>query len=168
MEKRVEPIPPGYHSVSPVLVIRNADEALTFYNNAFGAELLFRLDRPDGKLMHAAIKIGDSILMLGEECAPHEGHAEECVRSPADLKGTTVNLYLYVQDADNVFRQALEAGAREMMPVEDMFWGDRMGMLRDPFGHIWSVATHITEPTEDQIKQGMQECCAQQTGGKPC
>jgi uncharacterized glyoxalase superfamily protein PhnB len=162
MERKVKPIPPEYHSVSPVLIIRNAADAITFYMKAFDAEVMFRQDRPDGKLMHAALKIGDSVVMLGEECAPHEGHAEECVRAPADLKGTTVNLYLYVKDVDQIFRQALEAGAEPMMPVEDMFWGDRMGMVKDPYGHVWSVATHTQQLTQEQIEARMHEYMAHQ------
>lgn len=157
MENRVDPIPPGYHSVTPVLVIRDAARAIAFYTTAFDAEVLCRLDRPDGKVMHAALKIGDSIIMLGEECAPHEGHREECVRSPHDLKGTTVNLYLYVRDPDSVFRKAVQAGADEMMPVEEMFWGDRMGMIRDPFGHVWSVAAHTQDLSDEHIRRRTQE-----------
>ena len=163
MDKKVDPIPQGYHSVSPILVIRNAAEAVSFYQRAFGAEAIIRQDRPDGKLMHAALKIGDSIVMLGEECEPHEGHAEECVRSPADMKGTTVSLYLYVRDADSVYQQALRAGGTEMMPMQEMFWGDRMGMIKDPYGHVWSIATHTESLTDEQITQRMQEFYAHQT-----
>lgn len=157
MEKQIDPVPMGYHSVTPVLVLRNATAAIYFYQKAFNAEVQMLMDRPDGKLMHAVIKIGDSLLMMGEECAPHEGHAEECVRSPDDLRGTTVNLYIYVEDADRVFEQALQAGANEMMPVEDMFWGDRMGVVRDPYGHVWSIATHTRDLTDEQIQQQAQE-----------
>ena len=163
MDKKVDPIPQGYHSVSPILVSRNAAVAVSFYQQAFGAEVLFRQNRPDGKLMHAALKIGDSIVMLGEECAPHEGHAEECVRSPADLKGTTVSRDLYVRDADSVYQQAIQAGGAEMMPVQEMFWGDRMGMIKDPYGHVWSIATHTENLTEEQMKERMQDFYAHQT-----
>lgn len=163
MKTDVKPIPDGYHTVSPILVLRDAKQALIFYQKAFGAKVLFQQDRPDGKLMHAAIQIGDSILMLGEECAPHEGH-EECVRSPADLKGTTVSLYLYVEDADRMYEQAIAAGAASMMPVEEMFWGDRMGMVCDPYGHAWSVATHTQDLTDEQMRQKMQEFFAHQAG----
>jgi PhnB protein len=157
MATKVKTIPEGFHSVSPVLVIRDAAEALEFYTKAFGAKVAGRMDRPDGKLMHACIKVGDSAIMLGEECAPHEGHNENCPRSPADLRGTTVNLYLYVPDADKVFQQALRAGGREVMPVEEMFWGDRMGMIQDPYGHIWSIATHVRDLTPEQMKARQQE-----------
>lgn len=160
-EQQVDPVPAGYHTVSPILVIRKANEAVGFYQKAFGAEVLFQQDRPDGKLMHAALKIGDSIIMLGEECAPHEGH-EKCVRSPADLEGTTVSLYLYVNDADSFFQQALDAGAAEILGVQDTFWGDRMGMVRDPYGHVWAVATHTQDLTGEQMEQRMQEFFSQQ------
>lgn len=161
MADTVNPIPEGYHAISPILVIRGANEAIGFYQKAFGAEVLFQQDRPDGKLMHAALKIGDSIIMLGEECAPHERH-DECVRSPEDLEGTSVSLYLYVKDADRVFRQAVQAGADEMMPMDDMFWGDRMGMVRDPYGHVWSVATHTQNLSDQQMQERMQEFFAHQ------
>lgn len=161
MTQHVQPIPEGYHSISPILVIRDAKRAIDFYQKAFGAKVLFQQDRPDGELMHAAIKIGDSIVMLGEECAPHEGH-EDCVRSPDEVDGTTVNLYLYVNDVDDQFRQALDAGAQSLMHVEDMFWGDRVGMVRDPFGHIWSIAAHTQDLTEGQMQQRMQEFFKQQ------
>jgi len=157
MKKQDKPIPDGFHTINAILVLRDADRALEFYQQAFGAEVNFRMDRSDGKVGHAALKIGDSTIMLGEECPPHEGHEKDCVRSPADLKGTTVNLYLYVKDVDKIFNQAIQAGGQVMMPVEDMFWGDRMGMLRDPFGHCWSLATHIEDPAPEQIKQGMEK-----------
>lgn len=157
MAKIIKPIPEGYHSVSPILIIRGAAEALEFYQKALGARVVDRMDRPDGKLMHASIKIGDSIIMLGEECSQHEGHEENCARSPADLRGTTVNLYLYVPDADTVFQQAVKAGAREVMPVENQFWGDRMGAIRDPYGHIWFIGTHVQDLTPEEIKARAQE-----------
>jgi PhnB protein len=160
MDTSVNPVPKGFSTVSPILVIRGASEALTFYRKAFGAKVLGQMDRPDGKLMHAMIKIGDSVMMLGEECAPHESH-HECVRSPADLKGTTISLYVYVSDADSVFQQAVDAGAHQIMAVSDTFWGDRMGMVRDPYGHVWSVATHVEDPTEEQIRQRTQALFSQ-------
>jgi PhnB protein len=164
MKHNIDPIPKDYHSINPALVIRNAAEAIDFYKKAFRAEVLFRQDMPDGKLMHAALKIGDSVIMLGEECAPHEGHRQECVCSPDELEGTTVNLFLYVEDCDAVFSRALEAGAEQMTPLEDMFWGDRMGMLRDPYGHVWSVATHIEHVSDQQMQQRVKEFMAHQQG----
>lgn len=146
-----------YHSITPNLIIRGAREAIDFYKRVFGAEVSCVMERPDGKVMHAEIKIGDSILMIADECPPHEGHESECVRSPADLKGTTTNFYLMVGDPDAVFDRAVKAGAESTMPVTDMFWGDRVGMFRDPFGHFWSVAAHVRDLTPEQVKQGAEE-----------
>lgn len=162
MERKVKPIPEGYHSVTPYLIIRGAGEAIEFYKKAFGAEVTFLQDRPDGKVMHATIKIGDSILMIADECPPHKGHEAGCVRSPADLGGTTTNLYLYVNDADAVFNKAVKSGAVVSMPVADMFWGDRIGMLKDPFGHSWTVATHKEDVTPEQMKEGADKFFNQQ------
>jgi PhnB protein len=152
MATPVKPIPEGQHAVTPVLVIRDAAEALEFYQRAFGATVNGRLDSPDGKLMHACFNIGDSRIMIGEECPKHEGHAENCVRSPSELEGTTVNLYLYVRDADTTFQQALRAGGKEIEPVEEKFWGDRVGMIRDPYGHVWSIATRVRNLTPEEVK----------------
>jgi len=157
MAKKVNAIPEGYHSITPNLVIRGAAEAIEYYKKAFGAELTFRMDTPDGKVMHATIRIGDSILMLADECAPHEKHKEECVRSPADLKGTTTNLFLYVKDVDGVFDRAIKAGGKAAMAVEDMFWGDRVGMLSDPFGHFWTVATHVQDVGGVELEKRTKE-----------
>lgn len=168
MEKNVKPIPAGYHSVTPNLIFRGAQAAIEFYRQAFGAELTFRQDRPDGKIIHATIKIGDSIIMIAEECLPHKGHEDECVRSPADLKGTTVNLYLYVEDVDAVFDRAVKAGAKAAMQVTDMFWGDRVGMLKDPFGHFWTVATQKEYVSPDQLKERTAKFFSQQQQSSYC
>jgi PhnB protein len=156
MDTRINPTPEGYHSVTPSLTIRGAKEAIEYYKKAFGAELLARHDRPDGKVMHAAIKIGDSIIMFADECGPHEGH-ENCSRSPDDLKGTTGSLYIYTDDVDKVFDRAIEAGGHALMEVDDAFWGDRMGMLKDPFGHIWMVATHKEDVSPEQLEKRAEE-----------
>lgn len=157
MKGKTNYISKGYHSVSPILVLRNASQAIEFYQQAFGAEVIERMDRPDGKVMHAAMKIGDSIIMMGEECVPHPGHEENCARSPQDLKGTTVSLYVYVEKADAIFDKAINAGGKVIMPVTDMFWGDRAGILRDPFGHFWTVATHKEDLDPEQIKERMEK-----------
>ena len=157
METKVKTIPEGYHSITPHLVIREAREAIEFYKKVFGAKVNFIQDRPDGKIMHAAIKIGDSILMIAEECPSHEGHEENCVRSPADVGGTTANLYLYVNDAESVFNTAVKNGATVSMAVTDMFWGDRVGMFKDPFGHFWTVATHIKDVSPEEMKEGAEK-----------
>ncbi|MCL5260350.1 MAG: VOC family protein [Gammaproteobacteria bacterium] len=157
MEKKVKAIPAGFHSVTPSLVFRGAKEAIEFYKKVFDAKVTFQQERPDGKIMHATITIGDSILMLADECPPHEGHKEHCVMSPADLGGTSVSMYLYVEDVDKVFNKAVANGATVSMAVEDMFWGDRMGVIKDPFGHFWAIATHTKEPTEEEMQKGMKE-----------
>jgi PhnB protein len=151
MAAKVKPIPEGYHSVNPDLVVDNGVKAIDFYKKAFGAQELYRKMNPDNRLMHAALKFGDSIVMLADECPPHPGHEENCVRSPKSLKGTTSNLFFYVDNVDNVFKQAISSGARSVKPIEYMFWGDRMGMLIDPFGHFWSIGTHVEEVSPEEI-----------------
>jgi PhnB protein len=165
MRKKVRPVPKGYHSVTPSLVCRSAKDAIKYYKKAFGAEVTFAQNRPDGKVMHAALRIGDSMIMLADECAPHEGHEENCVRSPQDLKGTTTCLYLYVDDVDAVFKKAIKAGSRQIYGVTDMFWGDRMGVLKDPFGFFWTVATHTKEVGPKELKEGTKEFFSRQETG---
>ncbi|CAH0350841.1 VOC family protein [Aquabacterium sp. CECT 9606] len=145
----VKPIPDGMHSLTPHLVCAGATEAIDFYKKAFNAIELTRLAGPDGKLMHAALRIGDSVLMLVDE-SPQWGSL-----GPKALKGSPVYLHLYVQDVDASLTQAVAAGAKLTMPAADMFWGDRYGQLEDPFGHKWSVATHTRDLTPDEIKEGM-------------
>lgn len=144
----VRPIPEGYSTITPSLVVKNAADAIEFYKKAFGAQELSRFLMPDGKtIMHAQIKIGDSILMLADEM-PNMG----CL-SPQTLGGTGSSLFLYVDDADKTFSQAVAAGATPLMPTMDAFWGDRFGSLQDPFGHIWGIATHRQDLTPEQIKK---------------
>lgn len=154
--KKVSPIPKGFHTVTPGLALRNAAEAIEFYKKAFGAKEKFRMPTPDGKIMHADIVIGDSHIMLGEE-KPEMNHL-----SPQSLNGTPVNFYVYVKDVDKAFDQAVKAGATVVMPVMDAFWGDRHGMLKDPFGHSWGLATHKRNLSEKEIKKGAEEFFAQQ------
>lgn len=162
MQTKTSLIKKEYRSVTPTLVIRGARQAIEFYKKAFGAEVRFLQDRPDGKVMHAEIRIGDSVIMIGDECAPHKGHEIDCVRSPADLGGTTTSLYFYVNNADEVFNKAVKSGATVSMPIADMFWGDRMGVLKDPFGHFWSIATHTKDVNPEEMKQGMEKFFSQQ------
>ncbi|HYK90844.1 MAG TPA: VOC family protein [Acidobacteriota bacterium] len=136
MPGQVKPIPEGYHTVTPYLSVNDAARAIDFYKRAFGAQEIGRMEGPPGKIGHAEIQIGDSKIMLADE-SPRS----DC-RSPQTLKGSTVNLFLYVRDVDSVFNQAVAAGAKAVAPPVDMFWGDRYGKLTDPFGHSWSVATH--------------------------
>ncbi|SAK64225.1 glyoxalase/bleomycin resistance protein/dioxygenase superfamily protein [Caballeronia temeraria] len=147
----VKPIPEGMHSLTPHLVCAGAAEAIEFYKRAFGAVELGRMPAPDGKLMHAMVKIGDSTLMLVDEF-PQFGSV-----GPKALKGSPVTIHLYVEDADATVKQAEAAGAKVTMPVADMFWGDRYGRLEDPFGHQWSVATHTRDMTPEEMKQAMAQ-----------
>jgi uncharacterized glyoxalase superfamily protein PhnB len=153
--KSVSPIPPGMHSLTPHLVCAGAAAAIDFYVRAFGAVEQGRLPGPDGRLMHAMIRIGDSPLMLVDEM-PEMG-----ALGPKALKGSPVTIHLYVKDVDATVAQAVKAGARITMPVADMFWGDRYGQLEDPFGHQWSVATHIRDLTPEQIAAAMADACAE-------
>ncbi|HMC58599.1 MAG TPA: VOC family protein [Candidatus Solibacter sp.] len=136
MKNTVKPIPAGYHTATPYLVIKDAAKAIEFYKQAFGAQELFRMPKPDGTIMHGEIQIGDSRLMVADQSAMGGAH------SPQSLNGTPVSIFLYFEDVDSVFKQAIAAGATETMPVQDMFWGDRYGRLTDPFGHQWHIATH--------------------------
>ena len=145
----VKPIPDGMHSLTPHLICAGAADAIEFYKKAFNAVDLARLPGPDGKLMHAAVRIGDSTLMLVDE-NPQWG-----ALGPKALKGSPVTIHLYVGDVDATVAQAVAAGAKITMPVADMFWGDRYGQLEDPFGHRWSVATHMRDLSAEEIKQGM-------------
>jgi PhnB protein len=153
------PIPQGMHSLTPHLVCAGAADAIAFYAQAFGAIELARLPGPDGKIMHAMLRIGDSSLMLADEM-PGCGSL-----GPASLKGTPVTIHLYVPDVDATFAAAVAAGATPIMPVADMFWGDRYGQLLDPFGHRWSVATHTRDLSPDEVQAGMREMMSSM--GKP-
>ena len=143
----VAPIPAGYHSVTPYLIIDGAAKAIDFYKHAFEAEELLRLPLPDGKVAHAEIKIGDSPVMMAD--------AQEEYRSPKAYGGTPVSLMVYVKDVDRIFRQALAAGATQQRPVVNQFYGDRSGTLVDPFGHIWTIATHVEDVSPEEIDRRM-------------
>lgn len=146
---RVRPIPEGMHSLTPHLVCDGAAAAIDFYKAAFGAVEMARLPTPDGKLMHAMLRIGDSALML-VDAFPQMGALD-----PKALKGSPVTIHLFVPDVDATLSQAQRAGARVTMPAQDMFWGDRYGQLEDPFGHRWSVATHLQDLTPEQIQANL-------------
>lgn len=156
----VKPVPDGYGTITPGIVVRNGVKAIDFYKKAFGAEERMRMHGPDGKsVMHAELKIGNSIFMLNDE-NPQWG-----ALSPESLNGTPFGFYLYVNDADASQKRAVAAGAKEIMPVQDMFWGDRMGSVQDPFGHKWNIATHNRDLSMDEMKKGqeawMKEMAAQ-------
>ena len=148
---RVKPVPEGMRSVTPHLVCAGAADAIEFYKKAFGAVELARLPGPQGELMHAMIRIGDSAVMLVDE-SPQMG-----MLGPKALKGTPVTIHLYVDDADAFVARAAKAGAKVTMPVDEMFWGDRYGRLEDPFGHHWSVATHVRDLSMEEMQQAMRQ-----------
>jgi PhnB protein len=156
-KRKVGAAPKGYHSVTPGLAVRDAARAIDFYKRAFGAKEKSRMPGPDGRtVMHAELQIGDSTIMVGEEM-PQMGHP-----SPEALNGTPVNLYVYVRNVDKAFEQAVNAGASIVMPVADMFWGDRQGALKDPFGHSWSLATHMRNLSTKQMMKAAEEWFAKQ------
>ena len=160
MAKPGKAVPEGYHTATPYLSVKNAGEAIDFYKRAFGAEEIVRMSGPDGKsVMHAEIKIGNSMLMIADEFPQAE------VKSPKTLGGTSVNIFLYVQDADATFQKAVNAGAKVTMPPTDMFWGDRYGKVVDPYGHSWGIATHKLDMTPEEIEKGQKEFMAKM--GKP-
>jgi len=149
---RAKPLPAGVHTVTPHLVVEGAARAIEFYRQAFGAREESRLARPgDGKLMHASIRIGDSTVMLCDDFPEHGS------RGPQSLQGSPVTIHLYVADVDAVVARAAQAGATVTMPVADMFWGDRYGQLVDPFGHRWSVATHVRDVDPKDYLAEMQK-----------
>ena len=148
--KKVKPIPDGSHSVTPHLVCAGAADAIEFYKKAFNAVETLRLPGPQGKLMHAEVRIGDSAVMLVDE-SPEWG-----MLGPKSLKGSSVTIHLYVEDVDAFVARAVAAGAKITMPIADMFWGDRYGTLEDPFGHRWSVGTHIRDVSPEEMQQAMQ------------
>jgi PhnB protein len=141
------PLPAGYHSVTPSLIVRDAVAAIEFYQRAFGAEEIDRMLGPDGSVMHAEIRIGDSIIMLGEE------NEQWGTRSPLSLNGVHGSLHIYVEDADASFNRALQAGATVRYPIEDAFWGDRYGKVTDPFGHEWGIATRLRNMTKAEMEE---------------
>jgi len=148
MSGKVNPVPEGYHTVTPYLVVNDGAAAIEFYKKAFGAEVAFCMPGPSGQgVAHAEIKIGNSMVMMGEEW-PGSG-----ISAPGPLKGTTVAIHLYVEDVDASFKRAIDAGATSLGPVMDMFWGDRMGKATDPFGHVWSLGSHIEDVSPEEMAQ---------------
>ncbi|TGD71779.1 VOC family protein [Mangrovimicrobium sediminis] len=150
-----KPTPDGYHSITPYLSITGAARALEFYTQAFGAQERFHMEMPDGRLGHAELQIGDSVLMLADACP------EIDFPSASEIGGTAVGIHLYVEDVDAVFAQALQAGATELQPVADQFYGDRTGTLRDPFGHMWFLATHKEDLTPEELRARAESMNAQ-------
>jgi PhnB protein len=156
MTKNVKPIPDGHHTVTPYLMISGAAKALDFYKKAFGAKEVLRMDGPEGKVMHAEIQIGDSRIMVADEMPnmPDMGF-----RSPNSLGGTGVGILLYVPDVDALAKQATAAGAKVLRPVQDQFYGDRAGTFADPFGHMWTLSTHIEDVPPDELRKRAEAMC---------
>ncbi len=147
MSGNVKPIPEGYHSVTPYLIVKGAAKAIEFYKQAFGANEILRMGQPDGRVGHAEIQIGNSRIMLADE------FPELDARGPESLGGTPVMIHLYVEDVDAMAKQALAAGAKELRPVKDQFYGDRSGMFADPFGHKWNISTHKEDLSDEEIRR---------------
>lgn len=147
MTGKVKPIPAGYHTATPYLIVKGGADAIEFYKKAFGATESFRMMRPDGRVGHAEIKIGDSVIMLADE------HPEIGARSPQTIGGSPISIHLYVEDVDAVFNKAVAAGAKVQRPLQDQFYGDRTGGLLDPFGHAWYVATHVEDIAPEELQK---------------
>jgi PhnB protein len=153
MAGTVKPVPDGYHTLTPYLSIRGASDAIAFYKKAFGAEELYRMPMPDGKVGHAELQIGDSRIMLADEFPEMP---DVVVRSPQGLGGTTFGLNVYLPDVDARFQRAVEAGAVVKRPVQDQFYGDRSGTVQDPFGHVWTLSTHVEDISPEEMKKRME------------
>ena len=151
---KAQPVPAGYHTVTPYISVKGAAKALEFYQRAFGAEVLVRMDMPDGRVGHAEMKIGDSFVMLADEMPDM---ADAVTKSPQTLGATTCGLMIYLDGVDARFKQAIEAGAKVKRPVQDQFYGDRTGTFLDPFGHRWSLGTHVEDVSEDELQLRMNQ-----------
>jgi PhnB protein len=151
----VKPVPEGYHTVTPYLTVDDAAKAIEFYKDAFGATERVRMNAPDGKVGHAELEIGDSLVMLSDP------FPQASTKSPKELGGTSSSVFLYVEDVDAVVKQATNAGASITMEVADQFWGDRFGSVADPFGHIWSIATHVEDLTPEEITERSKAAMAE-------
>jgi PhnB protein len=154
----VKPIPEGYRSVTPYLFVRSAALAIDFYKNVFGAKEKMRMPGSDGRIMHAEIEIGDSIVMLADE------HPQSGVMSPQTVGGYSVGLHLYVEDVDTVVQKAIQNGAKALRPIKNQFYGDRSGSILDPFGHMWSVATHVEDVSPEEMRKRMNAAMSQTAG----
>jgi PhnB protein len=158
MSKSPQPIPPGHENLIPHLVCDRCSEAIEFYKKAFGAEEVGRVPAPDGRIMHAALRIGNSFVFLVDDFPEFCGGKSE---SPKSLKGTPVTIHHYVENCDAAIKRAQDAGATVSMPAQDMFWGDRYGMVTDPFGHKWSFGTRIKDLTREEMRAAMKDAFAQ-------
>jgi uncharacterized glyoxalase superfamily protein PhnB len=154
----VKPIPQGYSTVTPSITLKDAPKAIEFYKKALGATEVMRMPGPDGKIMHAEIKIGDAHIMMNDEVMGS--------RSAQTIGGSPISFYLYVEDAEAAFQRAISAGGEQIMPVTEMFWGDRMGSFKDPFGYHWTIATRVKEVTPDEMKRGQAEFMKQMAAAR--
>jgi len=152
----VKAIPPGYTTVTPSITVKDTRKVIEFVKKAFGAEEHAAMPGPDGKIMHAEFQIGNSIIMMNDEIMGS--------RSAQTLGGCPISFYVYVEDADAAFKKAIAAGAKEQFPLTNMFWGDRMGALEDPFGHKWTIAQHIKDVSKEEMKKGQEEFMKQMAG----
>ena len=155
----VKSIPDGYHSVTPALIVNEGQKALDFYKKAFEAKERFKMNTPDGRIGHAELQIGDSIIMLSDE------FPEMKCLSPKSIGGSSVSIFLYVEDVDAVFNTAVSSGAKILDEVKDQFWGDRHGSLEDPFGHRWSISTHKKDLSPEELKQAAEAAFAKMSNG---
>ncbi|HXG91681.1 MAG TPA: VOC family protein [Blastocatellia bacterium] len=166
MTSEVKPIQEGFHTITASLVVNDAVKAIEFYKTALGAQELLRSPAPDGRIMHAELKVGDSIFFLNDEfpdfASPEQ--AEFCTASPVKLGGRTGSIILSVENADNWFDRAVAAGAKVVMPMADAFWGDRFGMVVDPFGHAWAFSTHVRDVTPEELEQAAAQLFSQPDG----
>jgi PhnB protein len=149
MRMAVKPVPEGYHTVTPYLIVNGAAQAIEFYRKAFGATEVMRMPDKTGRIGHAEIRVGDSVIMLADE------HLEMGHKGPRTLGGSSVSILLYLPDVDRTFAQAIGCGAKSLRPVADQFYGDRMGTLEDPFGHVWTLGTHIEDVTPEEMRRRM-------------
>jgi PhnB protein len=154
----VRPIPEGYHTVTPYLYVRGATAAIDFYRNVFGAAEIVRMAGPDGRIMHAEMKIGDSVVMLGDE------NLQVGMLSPQTVGGFSTGLHVYVENSDAVVKKMVDSGAKVLRPIKNQFYGDRSASVLDPFGHMWSVATHIEDVSPEEMKKRMTAAMSQTAG----
>jgi PhnB protein len=150
-----QPIPQGYHTITPYLAVDDAAKAIDYYKRAFGAKERLRMDAPGGKIGHAELEIGDSLVMVSDP------FPQSSTKPPSQLGGTSGSVFMYVEDVDSVVQDAIDAGATVTMPVEDMFWGDRFGTVQDPFGHQWSIATHVEDVPPEEMAERAKAAMAE-------
>jgi PhnB protein len=150
-----QPIPEGYHTITPYLAVDDASEAIEYYKRAFGAKERVRMDAPGGKIGHAELEIGDSLIMLSDP------FPQSSTRTPSELGGSSVSIFMYVEDVDATVKRAVDAGATITMEIADQFWGDRFGSVKDPFGHQWSIATHVEDVPPDEMAERAKAAMAE-------